>query len=59
LLGVLGPDDVVEIGERPARHDDEQITVYKSVGLAVQDAVAAALVLDGARARGIGTEVAI
>jgi ornithine cyclodeaminase/alanine dehydrogenase-like protein (mu-crystallin family) len=57
LLGVLGPDDVAEIGERPARADDTQITVYKSVGVAVQDAAAATLVLTAARANGIGVEV--
>jgi alanine dehydrogenase len=35
----------------------EEITLYKSVGVAVQDAAAASLVLAGARTRGIGTEV--
>jgi ornithine cyclodeaminase len=59
LLGVLDPDQVAEIGEMPTRAGDEQITVYKSVGVAVQDAAAAALVLAEARARGLGTEVAI
>jgi ornithine cyclodeaminase/alanine dehydrogenase-like protein (mu-crystallin family) len=59
LLGVLDPSDAAEIGEMPTRTDDEQITVYKSVGVAVQDAAAAALVLAEARIRGLGTEVAI
>jgi len=59
LLGVLDPPDVSEIGELPVRADDAQITVYKSVGVAVQDAAAAALVLAEARARGLGVEVAI
>jgi ornithine cyclodeaminase len=44
-------------GDRPGRTDDTQITLYKSVGIAVQDAAAAALVLANARARGIGAEV--
>ena len=57
LLGVLDPDDAAEIGEKPIRTDDAQITVYKSVGVAVQDAAAAALVLAEARTRGLGTEV--
>ena len=59
LLEVIGPGDVAEIGERPTRRDDEQITVYKSVGVAVQDAAAATLVLSAARANGIGTDIAI
>lgn len=44
-------------GDQPGRTDDTQITLYKSVGAAVQDAAAASLVLANARARGIGTEV--
>ena len=44
-------------GTKPARTDDEQLTVYKSVGVAVQDAAAASFVLAEARVRGIGTEV--
>lgn len=57
LLGVLGPDDVVEIGERPSRQNNEQLTVYKSVGVAAQDAAAAALVLAAAHERGLGVHV--
>jgi ornithine cyclodeaminase/alanine dehydrogenase-like protein (mu-crystallin family) len=44
-------------GTRPGRTADDQITLYKSVGVAVQDAAAAALVLRAARERGVGTEV--
>ena len=44
-------------GERPGRTGDEELTLYKSVGVAVQDAAAAALVLKEATARGIGVEV--
>ena len=44
-------------GEKPGRTDSDQITLYKSVGVAVQDVAAAALVLTAARARGIGTEI--
>ena len=62
--GALHTDDLVEIGElvvgsRPGRRDDEQITVYKSVGLAVQDAAAAAVVLSAATRAGAGVEVAL
>jgi ornithine cyclodeaminase len=46
-------------GKRPGRANAEQITLYKSVGVAVQDAAAAALVLERARRDGIGREVEI
>lgn len=41
-------------GARPARTDAQQITLYKSVGVAVQDAAAAAMVLEAARQGGVG-----
>lgn len=44
-------------GTRPGRTSPEQITLYKSVGVAVQDGAAAALVLRAARERGAGREV--
>jgi alanine dehydrogenase len=46
-------------GRRPGRRDAEQITVYKSVGVAVQDAAAAAVVLAAASRAGAGVEVAL
>jgi alanine dehydrogenase len=57
-----GRDGVVELGEIVAgsadgRSSDEQITLYKSVGVAVQDLAAAALVLEAARERGVGQEI--
>jgi alanine dehydrogenase len=60
--GLLAEDAIVEVGElvagsRPGRASPEQITLYKSVGVAVQDAAAAALVLAAARERGVGREV--
>ncbi len=56
------PQDVVELGElvagtKPGRTSPEQITLYKSVGVAVQDAAAAALVLAAARVRSVGREI--
>jgi ornithine cyclodeaminase len=44
-------------GTHPGRTSPDQITVYKSVGVAVQDAAAAALVLVRARATGAGTHI--
>lgn len=63
--GAITADHVhAELGElvsgtRPGRTDSRQITLYKSVGVAAQDAAAAALVLSTARASGLGTEVTI
>ncbi|MFL5960140.1 MAG: ornithine cyclodeaminase family protein [Gaiellaceae bacterium] len=57
-----GRDGVVELGEIIAgtaagRSSRDQITLYKSVGVAVQDLAAAALVLTAARERGVGLEI--
>lgn len=62
--GLLRETDVVEVGElvqrqRSGRTADDQITVYRSVGVAPQDAAAAGLVLEAARAKGIGTDVSL
>jgi ornithine cyclodeaminase len=61
--GLISADHIhAEVGElidgsRPSRSSPEQITLYKSVGVAVQDATAAALVLRVARERGAGRDV--
>jgi alanine dehydrogenase len=61
--GVITPDHLhAELGElvagtRPGRSSRNQITLYKSVGVAVQDAAAAALVIASARERGLGEEI--
>ena len=46
-------------GQRPARTSPEQITLFKSVGLAIQDAATALLVYQKARAAGLGVEVEV
>ena len=46
-------------GGRPGRSDATRITLYKSVGVAVEDAAAAALVLRLARERGVGRTIEI
>jgi len=59
----IGPEHIhAELGEivsgtRPGRTDEQRITLYKSVGVAVEDAAAAALVLRAARERGVGREI--
>jgi alanine dehydrogenase len=61
--GAMTPEHVhAEIGElvsraRPGRTDASQITLYKSVGVAVQDAAAAAMVLEAARKAGVGRTI--
>ena len=47
----------VHAREKAGRTSPGQVTLYKSVGVAVQDAVAARLVLDAARASGTGTQI--
>jgi alanine dehydrogenase len=47
------------IGRKPGRTDDAEITLFKSNGLAIQDAAAAKLVYDKAKKAGIGKEVVI
>lgn len=63
--GLITPDHVhAELGElvlgtRPGRSSASEITLYKSVGVAVQDAAAAALVLAEADKRDAGVDVSI
>jgi ornithine cyclodeaminase/alanine dehydrogenase len=47
----------VVTGQRPGRTSPEDITVFKSVGFALEDLAAAQLAHDRARAHGIGKEV--
>lgn len=47
----------VLVGEHPGRTDAAELTVFKSLGLGVEDLAAAELVVRKARERGLGTEV--
>ncbi|WP_166353814.1 ornithine cyclodeaminase family protein [Phytoactinopolyspora limicola] len=54
--------DLVELGElvvggHAGRDDDDQITVFKSVGLAIQDVASAAFIYEQARSAGLGVDV--
>ena len=60
----LDPAAAAELGEvisgsRQGRTSPEQLTLYKSMGHAVEDAVAADLVYTAARAQGAGTDLAL
>jgi ornithine cyclodeaminase len=62
LAGVDPARIHAELGElvsraKPGRGSENEITLYKSVGVAVQDAAAAALVLRAARERRVGREI--
>jgi alanine dehydrogenase len=60
-LAGLDPASVVELGElvsgRPGRGGPAEITLYKSVGVAIQDLAAATLVLRAAQERNMGLEI--
>lgn len=59
----IGPDHIrAELGEllvgsHPGRTSDKEITLFKSLGLAVEDLAAAELCIARARERGLGTEL--
>ena len=63
LLAGLGEEHIraelgeVLIGAHPGRTDGEELTVFKSLGLAVEDLAAAELIVRKAREQGGGTEV--
>jgi len=63
--GLMTGDHVyAELGEiaaglKPGRASSEEITLFKSVGVAVQDVAAAGAVLEAARRMGLGSEVAL
>ncbi|HET9242065.1 MAG TPA: ornithine cyclodeaminase family protein [Gaiella sp.] len=59
----LGPEHIlaelgeVIVGAHPGRRDDDELTVFKSLGLAVEDLAAAAFCVERARERAVGVEV--
>ncbi|HEV2321378.1 MAG TPA: ornithine cyclodeaminase family protein [Gammaproteobacteria bacterium] len=61
LAGAIVHAEIGEIvsGARPGRIAPDEVTLYKSVGVAIQDAVAARLVYDAALAQGLGRDVSL
>ncbi|MGH3078147.1 MAG: pyridoxal-phosphate dependent enzyme [Gaiellaceae bacterium] len=61
--GAIGPDHIkaelgeVLVGEHPGREHEDELTVFKSLGIAVEDLASAELVVRRARERGVGVEV--
>ena len=64
-LGLISEDDVfAELGEivaggKTGRADENEITLFKSVGNAVQDVAVAAIVLEEASRMGLGAEITL
>ena len=61
-LAGMDPEAAAEVGEalsgrRPGRESPEELTVYKSMGHAIEDVASARLVFDAARRQGAGTTV--
>ena len=61
--GAIGPDHIkAELGEvlagmHPGREHEDELTVFESLGIAVEDLASAELVVRRARERGVGVEV--
>jgi alanine dehydrogenase len=61
--GLFGEDHIhaelgeIVLGKRSGRQSVDEVTYFKSVGVAVQDAMAASLALANARKMGLGHEV--
>jgi ornithine cyclodeaminase/alanine dehydrogenase-like protein (mu-crystallin family) len=62
--GAIGGDDHIRaelgevlVGTAPGRTDDRELTVFRSLGIGVEDLAAARLTVANARRRGLGTEV--
>ena len=63
LLADLGEEKIaaelgeVLVGTHPGRTSEDELTVFKSLGLGIEDLAAAELVVRKAREQGVGTEV--
>jgi ornithine cyclodeaminase len=61
--GAIGPDHIkAELGEvlagvHPGREHEDELTVFKSLGIAVEDLASAELAVRRARENGVGTEI--
>jgi ornithine cyclodeaminase/alanine dehydrogenase-like protein (mu-crystallin family) len=61
--GAIGPDHIkaelgdVLVGTHPGRESEDELTLFKSLGLAVEDLASAELVVRRAREQAVGSEV--
>jgi ornithine cyclodeaminase len=56
-VDIYGEIGEIVNGQKVGRESDEEITMFESVGVAVQDAAAAGRILQAAEAQGLGTVV--
>jgi len=62
--GIIKPEDIhAEIGEillgkKPGRESQDEVTIFDTVGMAIQDNVTAAMLYKGALEKGLGTRYA-
>ena len=62
--GLIDTEDVrelgeIELGDHPGRKNDQELTIFKSVGIAIQDAIASSIAVEAALARGVGMMVSL
>ncbi|MDP6635373.1 MAG: hypothetical protein QGG42_10770 [Phycisphaerae bacterium] len=61
--GLIGPSHIcaelgqIVSGDKTGRRNDDEVTLFKSVGIAIQDLAAAGRILTNARRDGLGTEL--
>ena len=56
---ILGEIGEVLVGSVPGRESSEDVTLFKSVGVGIQDAAAASLAYTKAKEAGLGTEISL
>ena len=59
--GIIRPEDIyseigeIILGKKPGRESQEEVTIFDTVGMAIQDIVTAAMLYKGALEKGFGT----
>jgi len=56
---ILGEIGEVLVGSKPGRTSSEEMTLFKSVGVGIQDSAAASLAYAKAKEEGLGTEISL
>jgi len=59
--GIIRPEDIhaemgeIILGKKPGRENPDEVTIFDTVGMAIQDIVTAAMLYQGALEKGLGT----